>query len=340
MKILITGGAGFLGINLGREVLKRKHDLFIFDNLLRKGAKENIKWLASKGNFSFREGNIESFKDINEFINKVKPEAIFHLAGQVAMTTSIENPIKDFNINALGSLNLLESVKINLKQTPIIYSSTNKVYGDLEDFKYIKSKKRYVCEDYENGFNEKIPLNFHSPYGCSKGSADQYMLDYFRIFDVPTVVFRHSSMYGGRQFSTFDQGWVGWFCDQAIKIRDRKIRNHIAISGNGYQVRDLLHSKDVVDLYFSALEEIETTKGEAFNIGGGVKNSLSLLELFDYLNHKLDIELNIHHQNIRESDQKVFIADLTKIKSKINWNPKISLKEGLNSQIEWQEQKD
>mgnify|MGYP000999481589 FL=1 len=182
-------------------------------------------------------------------------------------------------------------------------------------------------------------MDFHSPYGCSKGAADQYVYDYSRIYGLQVCVFRHSSMYGGRQFSTFDQGWVGWFCDQAIQIRDRKIKNHIAISGNGYQVRDLLHSKDVVDLYFSALEEIETTKGEAFNIGGGVKNSLSLLELFDYLNHKLDIELNIHHQNIRESDQKVFIADLTKIKSKIDWSPKISLKEGLNSQIEWQEQK-
>ena len=165
------------------------------------------------------------------------------------------------------------------------------------------------------------------------------MLDYFRIFDLSTVVFRHSSMYGGRQFSTHDQGWVGWFCDQAIKIRDKKIKNTISISGNGFQVRDLLHSQDVVDLYFLALEEIDSIKGEAFNIGGGLDNSLSLLELFDYLNQKLDIELKINRQDTRESDQKVFIADLTKIKSKIDWIPKISLNEGLDNQIEWQEQK-
>ena len=339
MKILITGGAGFLGINLGREALNRGHDLFIFDNLLRKGAKQNIEWLESKGKFIFKEGSIELFKEIDNFISKIKPEAIFHLAGQVAMTTSIENPIKDFNINALGSLNLLESARKHLEKTPIIYSSTNKVYGDLEEFKYIKSDKRYVCIEHEDGFNEQIPLNFHSPYGCSKGSADQYMLDYFRIFDLSTVVFRHSSMYGGRQFSTHDQGWVGWFCDQAIKIRDKKIKNTISISGNGFQVRDLLHSQDVVDLYFLALEEIDSIKGEAFNIGGGLDNSLSLLELFDYLNQKLDIELKINRQDTRESDQKVFIADLTKIKSKIDWIPKISLNEGLDNQIEWQEQK-
>ena len=236
-------------------------------------------------------------------------------------------------------MNLLESARKHLEKTPIIYSSTNKVYGDLEEFKYIKSDKRYVCIEHEDGFNEQIPLNFHSPYGCSKGSADQYMLDYFRIFDLSTVVFRHSSMYGGRQFSTHDQGWVGWFCDQAIKIRDKKIKNTISISGNGFQVRDLLHSQDVVDLYFLALEEIDSIKGEAFNIGGGLDNSLSLLELFDYLNQKLDIELKINRQDTRESDQKVFIADLTKIKSKIDWIPKISLNEGLDNQIKWQEQK-
>ena len=202
MKLLITGGFGFLGSNLASDALARGDELIIFDNLYRSGSLENMKWLQAQGQFHFEHGDIRNANDVSRAIQLFKPDAIFHLAGQVAMTTSIANPRMDFEVNALGTHNLLEAARLFSPYAKVVYSSTNKVYGDLEQFTYSESATRYRCIEHPDGFNENITLEFHSPYGCSKGAADQYMLDYARIFDLQTVVFRHSSMYGGRQFAT------------------------------------------------------------------------------------------------------------------------------------------
>jgi len=219
MKYLITGGCGFMGSNLSAEVLKRKEELIIFDNLYRYGSYQNLEWLKSQGEFKFIHADIRNANDVEKVIKDVKPDVIFHLAGQVAMTTSMDNPRFDFEVNALGTLNLSESVRKYAPESIVIYSSTNKVYGDLEWVRYEETETRYITPDFPNGFNESLRLDFHFPYGCSKGAADQYMLDYTRIFGLKTVVFRHSSVYGGRQFATYDQGWIGWFSQKAIETK-------------------------------------------------------------------------------------------------------------------------
>lgn len=335
MKYLITGGCGFLGSNLAREAIDKGVDLVIFDNLSRSGSEKNLSWLNSLGKFKFVRGDIRNSSEVEQLIIAEKPEVIFHLAGQVAMTTSIQDPRKDFETNALGSFNLLDSVRQFSSDSAIIFSSTNKVYGDLEWLEYIEKEKRYEIKKYPAGLAESTPLNFSSPYGCSKGSADQYMVDFNRIFGLKTVVFRHSSMYGGRQFSTIDQGWIGWFCEQAVKVSKGQLSEPFTISGNGKQVRDVLHAEDMVNLYFSAVEKIDAIKGEVFNIGGGIDNSLSLLELFDILEQELNVKLNYKKIPPRESDQKVFIADIGKADKLIGWRPKVSARQGIKKMIEW-----
>ena len=251
------------------------------------------------------------------------------------MTTSISDPRLDFETNALGSFNVLDSIRKYSPKTIVVYSSTNKVYGDLEWTRYEETESRYTIPDFPNGFPETIPLDFHSPYGCSKGAADQYMLDYFRMFGVRTVVFRHSSMYGGRQFATSDQGWIGWFCQKAIETKFGTQKEHFTISGNGKQVRDVLYADDMVSLYLQVVNKIESTKGQVFNIGGGVENSLSLLELFSMLERELDIQLHYKTLPPRMSDQRVFIADITKAKNLIGWKPYLDKDEGIRKMIEW-----
>jgi CDP-paratose 2-epimerase len=294
----------------------------------------NYKWLNTLGNFDFFEFDIKSFKNIEKVIKDYKPDVIFHLAGQVAMTTSIQDPRLDFETNILGSFNVLESVKKHCPTCSIIYSSTNKVYGDLEWVSYEETNTRYNAIDFKNGFPENIQLEFHSPYGVSKGSADQYMLDYARIFGLKTAVFRHSSMYGGRQFSTAALGWIGWFCEQAILQKENP--EHIfTISGNGKQVRDLLYAEDMVKLYLDAASNIDKISGQAFNIGGGIENSYSLIELLDFIGKELNINLKYKKISKRESDQKFFVADYSKINNLINWQPKIHKEIGVGKMLEW-----
>ena len=335
MKYLITGGCGFIGSNLASEVLKMNEELIVFDNLFRFGSAYNLTWLKSLGQFKFYPSDIRNGNDVETVIKEVKPDVIFHLAGQVAMTTSLQNPRLDFEINTMGTHNLLESVRKYSPNSIILFSSTDKIYGDLEYLTYKEDRTRYVCNEFPEGFNESISLDFRSPYGCSKGAADQYLLDYYRMFDVNTVVFRHSSMFGGHQFSTYDQGWIGWFCQQAIeKMRDNN-NKPFTISGNGKQVRDVLHVKDVIDLYFLAAKDIEKVRGNAFNIGGGIENSLSLIELFDMLEKKLNVNLEYTMLDFRKSDQKVFIADNSKIKSFIDWDQNIDKEKGIDDILKW-----
>lgn len=335
MKLLITGGCGFLGSNLGSDALARGDELVVFDNLYRNGSRENLAWLQTQGKFTFEHGDIRNQNDITRVIQAFKPDAIFHLAGQVAMTTSIANPRMDFEVNVMGTHNLLEAVRQHVPNATVVYSSSNKVYGDLEQYTYVETDTRYQCVEHPNGINEQTQLSFHSPYGCSKGAADQYMLDYARIFGLKTVVFRHSSMYGGRQFATYDQGWVGWFCQKTIEASKGLVKESFTISGTGKQVRDVLHADDMKRLYMAAINQIDTAKGQAFNVGGGIKNSLSLLELFALLEQIANVKLSYTKLQVRESDQRVFVSDLAKAKQLLNWQPVVSAQDGVTRMVEW-----
>lgn len=335
MRYFITGGCGFLGSNLAAEVLKRGEELFVFDNLFRAGSEQNLAWLREKGNFKFYNSDIRSYNDVEFAIREAQPDVVFHLAGQVAMTTSLANPRLDFEINVLGGNNLLECIRKYAPQAIVTYSSTNKVYGDFDSLHFRETETRFVAEGFENGFDETLPLNFQSPYGCSKGATDQYMLDYAKMFGLRTVVFRHSSIFGGRQFSTFDQGWIGWFVKQAIDIKTGRLKENFTISGNGKQVRDILFADDLINCYFSAIGHIDQTQGQVFNIGGGMDNSLSLLELFDTLENKLDISMQYTQLPWRQSDQKVFVADIGKASRLFQWEPKLNKDAGIDRMIEW-----
>jgi CDP-paratose 2-epimerase len=335
MKYLITGGCGFLGSNLASEVLARGEDLFVFDNLCRTGSEQNLAWLRSKGLTNYIHGDIRLYGDIERAIAQIKPDVIFHLAGQVAMTTSLDNPFRDFQINTVGSINMLESVRTHAPNAIVIYSSTNKVYGDLECLNYEETTSRYIAPDYTQGFDENLNLDFRSPYGCSKGAADQYMLDYARNFGLRTIVFRHSSIFGGRQFSTYDQGWIGWFIKQALDTKKAKSPVSFTVSGDGKQVRDVLFASDLVRCYFDAVAGADKATGNAFNIGGGMINSLSLLELFTFLEKELEVELTYTNIPWRKNDQKVFVADTRKSKEYFGWSPLIQKERGIQEMIEW-----
>jgi CDP-paratose 2-epimerase len=336
-KYFITGGCGFLGANLAAEVIKRNHELVIFDNLSRVGSEHNLVWLKTLGDFIFHYGDIRNSNDVTRAIKTHKPDTIFHLAGQVAMTISIDNPLNDFLINGHGTVNLLLAVKDHCPESTILYSSTNKVYGNLEQYGYLETDTRYVCKQYLEGYDETVNLSFESPYGCSKGIADQYMLDFHRIYGLRTVVFRHSSICGTRQFCTEHQGWVGWFVQQALATL-RNPEHQFEISGTGKQVRDVLFAPDLLRCYFMANDEIEKCTGQAFNIGGGFDNSLSIIELFDYLEKTFSIKLNIKKLPWRQSDQKIFIANTAKAKQYFGWQPAVSKWDGLLQVINWTKQ--
>lgn len=335
MKLLINGGCGFLGSNLAAYAIEKCYNVTVFDNMSRLGSDCNRDWLKTLGDFTFIHGDTRNRNDVERVIKEGQFDAIFHLAGQVTMTKSISDPYKDFEVNAIGALNVLDSIRKYSPNTAVFFSSTNKVYGDLENYTYEETPTRYTCKEFPNGFDESVPLDFRSPYGCSKGCADQYMLDYSRIYGVKTVVFRHSSMYGSRQFATYDQGWVGWFVAKAIEKYHNPNCEPFTISGNGKQVRDLLQAQDMISLYFSALENVDKIYGQAYNIGGTMAQSLSLLELFAMLENLLGIKMEYTELPPRQSDQKVFVADITKINSKIGWVPKVSALEGVEKMVDW-----
>ncbi len=344
MKILITGGCGFLGSNLSLYFLKKNYEVFVIDSLVRKGAEINLNWIRKSSHdrkFRFFQIDIKNqielekiFKSYGQF------DFICHVAGQVAMTTSLEFPRSDMETNLIGTFNMIEAMRKYSPNSLLAYSSTNKVYGDLEWIKYKELNTRYVAIDYPGGFDENIPLDFSTPYGCSKGSADQYVRDWARVYGLKTVIFRHSSIYGGRQFASKDQGWIGWFCKKAIEQKDQKISHSdiqpFTISGSGKQVRDVLHANDLVNLYEKAFLAREKLCGEIFNIGGGIRNSLSLLELFSLLSRLLDMDpLLFNKIPRRQSDQDFFVASIDKAKLILDWEPRISLEEGIKEMLDW-----
>ena len=334
-KALVTGGCGFVGSNVAAQLLQQGWQVTLFDNLSRHGASDNLRWLRALGGVEFIQGDTRNFSEVDQVLERVQPEAVFHLAGQVAMTTSINDPRRDFETNVLGSFNLLESVRQRKLGAAIIYASSNKVYGELRGLVLREERLRYTAANLPLGIDEATPLDFQTPYGCSKGAADQYMLDYARVFGLNTVVFRHSTIFGGRQFATFDQGWVGWFCQQALAVQKDPRREPFTISGNGKQVRDLLFVDDAVECYLAAARQIQSVRGQAFNIGGGMTNSCSLLELFEYLECQLKVRLRYQQLPWRHSDQKIFVADISKAQRLLNWQPKVAKEEGLEKMLEW-----
>jgi CDP-paratose 2-epimerase len=338
MRYLVTGGCGFVGSNVARAVQERGEELLVLDNLSRHGAENNLEWLRAGGQLVFRQMDTRDLGGVEDTMQAFRPDVVVHLAGQVAMTTSLANPRLDFETNVVGGHNVLECVRRFVPEAVLLYSSTNKVYGDLEQVQCVEGPLRYSAPAHPQGFDESLPLDFRSPYGCSKGSMDQYVLDYARMFGLRTVVFRHSSIFGGRQFSTYDQGWVGWFVKQAVELQREPTRDPFTISGNGKQVRDILFASDLVDMYFEAIREIDLVRGEVFNIGGGMANSLSLLELFRLLNQWLGIELKYTELPWRQSDQKVFVADIRKAQRLLKWTPKVDKETGLGRMLEWTRQ--
>lgn len=344
MKVLITGGCGFLGSNLASAFLGDGAEVVVLDALFRKGSASNLHWLSEQtanNQFHFLQADVAEAEAVQALFRRHGSfDYVCHVAGQVAMTTSLQDPSRDLQTNVIGTFNVLEAVRAHSPGALVAYSSTNKVYGDLEWIKTEETNTRYRLPDYPEGFDEAIPLDFSTPYGCSKGAADQYVRDWARVYGLKTVVFRHSSIYGGRQFASFDQGWIGWFCQQALKQqlahRQGNTIQPFTISGSGKQVRDVLHADDLVSLYRQAYESREKMAGQIFNIGGGADNSLSLLELFELLSSILEIPALIYEKTPRRaSDQDCFIASIAKAQRVLDWTPQVSGKSGIRRMLEW-----
>jgi CDP-paratose 2-epimerase len=335
MTTLITGGCGFVGSNVAAALIGRGQRVVVLDDLSRHGSEKNLAWLRTLGAFEFIHGDVRVAAQVLEAVQRHRPAVVFHLAGQVAMTTSMAEPRRDFEINVVGSVNLLEAVRTSSPTTTIVYASSNKVYGDLTTVPLRELARRYDAPGHPEGVDESAPLDFQTPYGCSKGAADQYMLDYARVFGLNTVVFRHSTIYGGRQFATFDQGWVGWFCQQAAATRTDPGRAPFGISGDGKQVRDLLFVEDAVAAYLAAAERIETARGQVFNLGGGMANSSSLLELFAQLEGLTQVPLRWTAGPWRHSDQRFFVADIRKARRVLGWAPRVDKTTGVARMLEW-----
>lgn len=330
MKILITGGAGFIGSNIAAYYMN-KADVVIIDNLSRKGVEFNLKWLKNIGRFEFVKADIRDRNFIFDFFKKNNVDVIFHQAAQVAVTTSVKDPAIDFEINASGSFNLLEAARIYAPDAIFVYSSTNKVYGELSHLEVIEKEKRYEFKDekYRYGIDENMNLDFHSPYGCSKGAVDQYVRDYNRIYGLRTIVFRQSCIYGLRQIGIEDQGWVAWFIIRCI------LNKPVTIYGTGKQVRDILYIDDLIRAYDLAIKNIDTTAGRIYNTGGGYKNSLSLLEFISILEELSGKKMDYSFSDWRPGDQKIFISDNSMLKKDLNWEPLVDYKTGIKKLYDW-----
>jgi len=331
MKTLVVGGAGFIGCNAASRLLREGNQVIVFDNLSRKGTEENLAWLQGQGDLVFVKGDLRNFKDIQSvFQSHPDIDLVLHLAAQVAVTTSVSDPREDFETNALGTFNLLESVRLSPGEPIVLYASTNKVYGSLEHLEMVEEETRYALKDFPGGVAEDCQLDFHTPYGCSKGAADQYVRDYARIFGLKTIVFRQSCIYGKRQFGVEDQGWVAWFVIAAESGRP------ITIYGNGKQVRDALNVEDLVGAYIAAARNIDKTAGEVYNVGGGPENTLSIWREFGpMLEEFLGKDIPVGHAEWRPGDQEIFVCNISKAKEHFGWKPLISVKEGVRDLFEW-----
>ena len=327
----ITGGAGFIGSNYVHRLLERGENVTVYDNLSRAGAKRNLRWLQEKYGAPAFQLIVGDVRDATLLTNSSKEvDTIIHLAAQVAVTTSVINPREDFEINALGTFNLLEAARINGRKPIIIYASTNKVYGGMDDVKVVEDKTRWRYADLPLGCPETQPLDFHSPYGCSKGTGDQYVRDYARIYDLPTVVLRQSCIYGPRQFGVEDQGWIAWMIIAAVTSRP------LTIYGDGKQIRDVLHVDDLLNAYDETIAKIDTVKGQVYNLGGGSENTMSVwTEFGPLLESLMGKPIQVSRGDWRPGDQKVFVADIRKAERELGWKPKVGVREGVGRLFEW-----
>lgn len=331
-KYLVTGGAGFIGSNYVDRLLSRGEEVIVYDNLSRAGGGPNLAWLRARhGADSFRlvQGDVRDAGLLTATAREAS--VIAHFASQVAVTRSVAHPREDFEINALGTFNVLEAARLSGRNPIVLYASTNKVYGGMEDTPLVELETRWDYANLPDGVPETQPLDFHSPYGCSKGAGDQYVRDYHRIYGLPTVVFRQGCIYGPRQFGVEDQGWVAWFVIAAVLNRP------ITIFGDGKQIRDLCHVSDLLDVYDAALAHIDRAAGQVYNIGGGKPNTLSVWAEFGKLLEELvGAPLEVARDpNWRPGDQRVNYADLAKARRELGWQPKTGVREGIKQLYEW-----
>lgn len=331
MKVFITGIAGFIGICAAKRLSEEGNEVIGIDNLSRPGSEHNISLLLGKtSSIEFIEGDIRDENTIDDIFSKRKFDLVLHLAGQVAVTNSLKNPRRDLEDNIIGTFNILEALRKTNSDAMLIFSSTNKVYGELSDLQTSEEQKRY-CFKSVRSISEERRLDFHSPYGCSKGAADQYVIDYSRCFGLKTSSFRQSCIYGYNQFGLEDQGWVAHFTISAYFDRE------IKIYGNGKQVRDVLFIDDLISAYEMAYKNVDRVVGKAYNIGGGDKFTLSLLELIEMLEKKLGRKIKYSFHKERMGDQKVYISDIQRAKADFYWEPQINPEKGLNKLLEWVE---
>ena len=329
MRALITGGIGFIGTNLADRLLRDGYDVVLFDNVGRTGVEENLEWLRREhGNrLQFVKGDVRDFAAIERAMKGA--EMVFHLAAQVAVTTSVVNPQEDFSINAQGTLNVLEAARRQKPMPIVLYTSTNKVYGGVEHVRVVERATRYEFENLPYGVPETCPLDFHSPYGCSKGTADQYVHDYHRIYGLPSIVFRMSCIYGPHQCGTEDQGWVAHFALTGLR------GGRLTIYGDGKQVRDLLYVDDLVELMDRACANIERTAGQIYNVGGGPTQTISVwVELQEPLRHLIEKLPPVNHGEFRPGDQRIYVSDIRKAREHLNWTPQVGIVEGLQRMVE------
>jgi CDP-paratose 2-epimerase len=327
MKIIITGGAGFVGCNAASRYLQRGDHVVVVDNLSREGVDKNLDWLRPQGSLEFIKLDVREAGELSKlFYEHCDADRVLHLAAQVAVTTSVTSPREDFEVNTLGTFNVLEAMRQAHMAAPVIYASTNKVYGEMTDLGVIETAGRYAYQSLPGGVSENRNLDFHSPYGCSKGAADQYVIDYHRIYGLRTIVFRQSCIYGYRQLGAEDQGWVAWFMIAS------QFGHPITIYGDGKQVRDILFIDDLLDAYDAGFSS--GVAGRAYNVGGGPENVLSLLELLGYI-EKRGRKLQRRFADWRPGDQKIFVSDIRRAQTELGWSPKIDCGQGLDRLYDW-----
>lgn len=329
---LITGGAGFVATNVADRLLASGRRARLFDNLSRAGVEENLRWIQQRygDRVEFVLGDVRDEAAVRRAVRGV--DQVFHFAAQVAVTTSLTDPFVDFDVNARGTLNLLEAVRSCDSPPSVLFTSTNKVYGDLDDVTLRRRRSRYEPADeqlLERGISETRPLDFHSPYGCSKGAAEQYVLDYARTFGIPATVFRMSCIYGPHQFGTEDQGWVAHFLIQSLR------RRPLTLYGDGLQVRDVLFVEDLVDAMLLAHEHIDDTAGEAFNMGGGPRNTISLLDLMDLITEITGERPGFAIEPWRPADQRYYVSSTAKFERLTGWRPKTGVRHGVERLLAW-----
>lgn len=331
MRNLVTGGAGFVGTNLVAELLARGEEVVCFDNLSRPGTQHNLRWLQALGSqgFTFVRGDVRDAASVADALRGV--HAVFHLAAQVAVTSSVRDPRTDFEVNALGTLNVLEASRLQAEPPVVVFTSTNKVYGSLDHLPVAEGPDRYSLPTAPRGVPEETPLDFHSPYGCSKGCADQYVRDYARVFGVPTVVLRMSCIYGPHQFGNEDQGWVMHFAASCVRGLP------VTIYGDGKQVRDVLYVTDLVDALLRARDVAKEKPGLVLNVGGGPTHAIPIAAVLEMARRRGTPPAEVRYGPWRWGDQRVYVSCIDKARACLGWHPRVGVEDGVEAIFRWAE---